>query len=507
MIIRIRDTEYEKKINTKDESTFWQAAFTEIFDHYDAGQEAVVIDDDGEAVFVMEEDGLRAEMNGIRKKKSEYPVKKLRKIDAETGQHLFYDIIPNNMGPMTMDVGFRYGNTGGVNAGADLVEGAYVGKPFYSYLYWGKYLQLIRKGYKDYTDEVYDAEEEIAELEKLFGTNEAPKSDENETVLRVANFLGAAAKDMLSSQINVDWMSSKPPFNKRQVTSARKAWNSFRTVKTVNEANSIITKLIGITDVSFKEGKTKLRLTDFLITDTGDPGNNKALIDEQIDRWDSIIMAMEATLPQTVKKGEDKKVLSPFGDVEMEMASEEETSRIRDKFKVGKSYHIKLVNVTSESFNARTDKYIADNGITKEEEFIHGSRTSNWPSIIKNGLLLNPDAPITGKAYGYGIYTARDFAKSLGYTDYCGSKWAGGTGDVGVIGVYRTAYGKPLYPDRGINGDYAEQVKKAGCNCLDVLVRYSGYRMDEIVFYDEEALSLEKLMFFSENEDSLDWLF
>ena len=497
-------TDYDKK----DEGVFWSSVFKEIYAKCSDGEEAVVAINGGRNVsrFLMEDGALTPLENSIYLDKTLYDVRKFRKIDAGTGSHLFYDIIPNNMGMMTMDVGVRYGNTGGTNAGADLVEGAYVGKAFPSYLYWSKIYQLDKKGYEDYTDRVYDAEEEIAALEKLFGEDKDPEGDESETVLRVARYLGEAAKDAISSRINVDWLSNKPPFNRRQVASAKKAYNLFRTVTTAEQANEVIKNLILITDVSFKEGRSKKRLKDFLILPCSDKEEERRRIDEKISEWETVIMAMEAMLPPATGKGEDKKVLSPFGNTEMEMASAEENTRIRDKFRVGRDFHTKLVKVTAHSFNRRYEEYVAEKGISAEEEFIHGSRTPNWSSIIKNGLLLNPDAPITGKAYGYGIYTARDFEKSRGYTDYCGSKWAGGTGDAGIIGVYRCAYGKPLYPDAGRNGDYADQVRKAGCNCLDVLVRYSGYRMDEIVFYEEEALTLEYLLFFSENKKSLDWL-
>jgi len=38
--------------------------------------------------------------------------------------------------------------------------------------------------------------------------------------------------------------------------------------------------------------------------------------------------------------------------------------------------------------------------------FFHGSRNENWWNIIKNGLQLNPNAKITGKMLGHGIYLA-----------------------------------------------------------------------------------------------------
>lgn len=50
----------------------------------------------------------------------------------------------------------------------------------------------------------------------------------------------------------------------------------------------------------------------------------------------------------------------------------------------------------------------------------HGSRMTNFCSIIKNGLVLNPESLgvyITGKMFGYGVYTASAFSKSFNYCD------------------------------------------------------------------------------------------
>lgn len=54
----------------------------------------------------------------------------------------------------------------------------------------------------------------------------------------------------------------------------------------------------------------------------------------------------------------------------------------------------------------------------------HGSRTSNWVSILKNNLYLNPaekipNIHISGKMFGYGCYFADLHSKSL---QYCGIK-------------------------------------------------------------------------------------
>lgn len=500
-----------------DESGFWKPVAEEIFRHKypEPGEICIETEDHRTAIIkVEEEDGrisLKPDKCHIWFSPSLYGVKKLRKVDLETGSHVFYDIVPNNMGPRTIDVGARFGQTGAKNAGADIVSGAFVLKrPYQTWFYWFKYFALLAAGYDDMTDEMYDEEEEIAELQKMFGDpDDIPLSDEDDLVLRVNDFFVKRARQSVSETINVDWLSNKLPFNRRMVNSAWKAWNKFKGVHTAETANEVIAKLIKVTDVSFEDGKSKKKLSDFLVPEVDDPEEQKKLIEKRIDEWETFIRSMEGVLPaQTEKNGEKIKVVSPFGNISMKAADEKETERIRKKFRIQPEYSFKYIQVDAPDFRERFDAYIKAKGIEVTDEFIHGSSTANWKSIIMNGLLLNPDAPIHGKAFGHGIYTARDFYKSLGYTDFNGSKWAHGEQDVGVIGVYRAAYGKPFIPKNGEFGEKCKSiVEKGGYNCLDYKSQYGRFMMDEIIFYQEPALYLEGLIVFCNKgaEDAIKW--
>ena len=73
----------------------------------------------------------------------------------------------------------------------------------------------------------------------------------------------------------------------------------------------------------------------------------------------------------------------------------------------------------------------------------HGSRTAHWLSILRTGLVLHPtSAVITGKMFGYGLYFADAFGKSLGYTDLTGSCWAGGREDRAYLALFRVHTGR-----------------------------------------------------------------
>ena len=75
----------------------------------------------------------------------------------------------------------------------------------------------------------------------------------------------------------------------------------------------------------------------------------------------------------------------------------------------------------------------------------HGSRSENWLSILKTGLVLRPaSAVITGKMFGYGIYFADQFSKSLNYTSLNGSIWANGRQQEGYLAIYEVHVGEQL---------------------------------------------------------------
>lgn len=144
---------------------------------------------------------------------------------------------------------------------------------------------------------------------------------------------------------------------------------------------------------------------------------------------------------------------------------------------------------------ARFNQYLKNNNIKKVKQLWHGSRNENWLSIIDNGLLLNPNAVITGKMFGNGIYFAPSAQKSWGYTSAYNSRWANGSSDTCFMGLYAVAYGTPL----NVNSAYSytqNYLKTQNANCVHA---HAGPHLlnDEIVFYDESAILLNYIVEFS----------
>ncbi|GAB4027745.1 ADP-ribose polymerase [Spirosoma gilvum] len=97
--------------------------------------------------------------------------------------------------------------------------------------------------------------------------------------------------------------------------------------------------------------------------------------------------------------------------------------------------------LTDKSFEA----YVHQQPNRKTLALWHGSRSENWLSILKTGLVLRPaNAVITGKMFGYGIYFADQFSKSLNYTSLSGSVWANGRQREAYLAIYEVHVGNQL---------------------------------------------------------------
>lgn len=113
-------------------------------------------------------------------------------------------------------------------------------------------------------------------------------------------------------------------------------------------------------------------------------------------------------------------------------------------------------------------------------------------AIVENSLSLNPNAVITGKMFGNGIYFAPNSLKSWGYTS--GGYWTREMSNpTRFMGLYATAYGEPL--NVSSPGQYSEsKIGHHGC----VHAHAGSYlRNDEIIFYNESAMLLTYLVEFT----------
>jgi poly [ADP-ribose] polymerase 2/3/4 len=88
----------------------------------------------------------------------------------------------------------------------------------------------------------------------------------------------------------------------------------------------------------------------------------------------------------------------------------------------------------------------------------HGSRTTNYGGILSQGLrIAPPEAPMSGYAFGKGVYLADCSSKSA---NYCRAGMSGGTG---LLLLCEAEMARPMYEIPTGDADAQEQAKKKNC--------------------------------------------
>jgi len=218
-----------------------------------------------------------------------------------------------------------------------------------------------------------------------------------------------------------------------------------------------------------------------------------------LDDEQEIFDLMLSQVQLAAKGGADQTILETLG-IFIRPETEDEIEETKKLLKGQSHKYLRSWHIENTKTKKVFDKYIKKENLSKGagvDLLWHGSKHQNWWSIITNGLLLNPDAVITGKAYGQGTYFAPDAIKSLGYTSRAGSKWAGGTMDTGFMAVYRVATGNRY--DGHLGCDHTLNYKKLqdiqpGAHCTWAECRYSGFMMDEVIVYQECQSDIDRLV-------------
>lgn len=182
----------------------------------------------------------------------------------------------------------------------------------------------------------------------------------------------------------------------------------------------------------------------------------------------------------------------------IEKTAKTEESKIRtmmggedSKFK--KSFQV--VNVKTQKKFDGSIKVKADK---TTKLFWHGSRNENWLSIMEGGLVLRPaNAIITGKMFGYGLYFADKFRKSLGYTSLSGSYWAGGNNNTAYLALYDVHLGKYLkvkHHEGWMSSLNFDSLRRKGD--YDSLYAEGGadLRNNEFIVYKEEQCTIKYIV-------------
>lgn len=394
---------------------------------------------------------------------------------ADANNYKYYEMIPNG-DSFTV----KYGRVG---------QPGYQTRTYSISQFDKKYSEKIKKGYEDKTELKSEVVEEVTSN----NSQSEYKDIENKVIAEIVNRLQKMAKETIAKNYTV---------NSTTVTQAM-----------IDEAQNILSSLVSIQDVDeFNKNLIQLfnaiprkmkKVSDYLAKSKED--FSKIITDEQnlLD-----VMQGQVYVPQHKEKDNtiqiNETILEHFG-LEVQETTTEEIVMIKNLLAEDANRYVNSWKVINKETQERFDKFVKENNINNTKMLWHGSRSENFWSIIKTGLVLRPtNAIITGKLYGYGIYFAPRARKSIGYTSVSGSYWANGSNKTGFMAIFEVAYGIP-YDVYDFDSKYHEmnydllQKFKQGANCLHAhagasMGGYSSLKNDEIVFYKQEQMTIKYLV-------------
>ena len=344
----------------------------------------------------------------------------------------------------------------------------------------------LKKGYQDVTDLKKDLVEEISSANP-----ESPYREiENEVVRLIVEKLQSLARETIRKNYTVKASAvTQDMVDAAQGIIDELANNS----ATVDEFNANLLKLFTV--IPRKMGDVR----DYLADKTD---NFSKIITKEQDLLDVMrgqIYVKPEIEPVVTTEKKQQTILEELGLV-MEEATRDDIALIKTLMNESADKFRKAWRVTNLKTQERFDKFVKENGIKDTRLLFHGSRSENFWSIMKTGLVLRPtNAVITGKMLGWGIYFAPKCQKSIGYTSLSGSYWAHGGSNVAYMALFEVAYGTPYnvysFDSKYYSLDYNKlQQFCPRANCVHAHADRGMLRNDEIVVYKEEQLTIKYLI-------------
>lgn len=344
----------------------------------------------------------------------------------------------------------------------------------------------IKKGYVDVTDLKKDLVQEISTVHP-----ESPyKEIENAAIKAIVEKLQSMARETIQKNYTV----KASAVTQDMVDAAQKVIDELaNNSANVEKFNENLLKLFTV--IPRKMGNVR----DYLADKNEDFARIISKEQDLLDVMRGQIYVKHNDEPiETVEK-KQQTILEELGLV-MEETTADDVALIKTLMNESAGKFRKAWRVTNLKTQERFDKFVQENDIKDTRLLFHGSRSENFWSIIKTGLVLRPtNAVITGKMFGYGCYYAPRCAKSIGYTSLSGSYWAHGGNNTAYMALFDVAYGTPYdvynFDSKYYNLDYNRlQQFKPGANCLHAHADKGMLRNDEIVVYKEEQMTIKYLI-------------
>ena len=344
----------------------------------------------------------------------------------------------------------------------------------------------LKKGYQDVTDLKKDLVQEISTANP-----ESPyKEIENVAIKAIVEKLQSMARETIQKNYTV----KASAVTQDMVDAAQKVIDDLaNNSATVEKFNENLLKLFTV--IPRKMGNVR----DYLANKSEDFAHIISKEQDLLDVMRGQIYVKQDDEPVEAVEKKQQTILEELGLV-MEETTADDVALIKTLMNESAGKFRKAWRVTNLKTQDRFDKFVQENDIKDTRLLFHGSRSENFWSIIKTGLVLRPtNAVITGKMFGYGCYYAPKCAKSIGYTSLSGSYWAHGGNNTAYMALFDVAYGTPYdvynFDSKYYNLDYNKlQQFKPGANCLHAHADRGMLRNDEIVVYKEEQMTIKYLI-------------
>lgn len=343
-----------------------------------------------------------------------------------------------------------------------------------------KYREKIRKGYVDMTDMVKTA---VPQDEEKDGY----KPIEDAVIAEVFRYLQRCSRQV----IRENYMVSSDAVTMEMVNAAQDKLNALAHSSDFRVFNEQLLELFTI----LPRQMTNVR--SYLASSNSDFGE---IVQREQDLLD--VMRGQVVTAAPIRKSNQKMadctLLEAIG-IEVEPVTDEEKANIIRHLGRCKTYYKNAWRIRNKKTSEAFYDYLGTHSECKKKLLWHGSKNENWFSILESGLKLNPNATITGKMFGKGIYFAPSAAKSLGYTSIQGSYWAGGSSPRAFMSVMEVACGKPFdiydnpYGWSGITGNNLDSYCK-GANYVFAHKDKGMLKNDELVVYDEAQVNIKYLV-------------
>lgn len=337
------------------------------------------------------------------------------------------------------------------------------------------YNKKISEGYIDVSD-VHNVT-----VKEVKGGQYAAISDEDVRVLFDA--LMHYANRELDTQYRVSW----DEVTQEMIDRAQSLIAKIDKCQSVEEAKPLFLELFAVIPRKMKD--VRMQVPDWY-------GGISAVLDREQDLLD-VLKAKIATESKTsADKDERITILEALG-LEARLCTPEEEQQIKKYLSAESAPRFKKAfRIKNQKTDKRFEDFMQKNHLTQDDisYLYHGSRNQNYFGLITEGPLLNPNAPITGKMFGHGIYFANRAKKSINYTSLYGSYWAGGTSKQGFLAVYKVCYKNPKHIEKWSHDMTSYTGKRIAP--YDAVFAHGGADLvnDEIVIYDEAQCTLQYLI-------------